>query len=159
MIEGSDGEGIPPLATSLSILSLKPASESFALSTTSSSLSQSSVPTPMIPSSPSLYTTIRILKLVNKFKKKFAQRVHKDTAKKGRRGKLASVPCLDLEREAYAEIDKYLGRKSRLPKKKQAKRRSAISGDSHVYVALSIHILTCLPVLNNDGEHVLSTLR
>lgn len=67
--------------------------------------------TTTLPSSPSpsssLYLAVKVRSLVNTFRKRAKRRSH--TAR-GRRADDTSF-CRDIEREAYCEIDRYLGRK------------------------------------------------
>jgi len=56
----------------------------------------------------SLYLAVKVRSLVNAFRKRVNR--HSRTAR--RKGDDASF-CRDIEREAYLEIDRYLGRKSR----------------------------------------------
>jgi hypothetical protein len=67
------------------------------------------------PSPPSLYVTFRVLSIVNAFRKRIAKiAAAKNT--KTRKVKIHSRTrkdyCSELERQAYDEVDRYLGRKT-----------------------------------------------
>lgn len=60
-------------------------------------------------STPSLYVTLKVLQLVQTFRKRVKTRVQDTKTKPSK--KVADEFCLAFERQAFEEIDKYLGRK------------------------------------------------
>ena len=79
--------------------------ESFHAPTTLADTSSSS------SSSPSLYVTLKVLQLVNTFRKRVQTRVQSGRIlKKETSTRVAQDFCQDFERQAFEEIDRYLGR-------------------------------------------------
>ena len=102
-------------------LSLETPSHSFPNSSCprAQSYSHSSSTPPKLASSstPSLYVTFKVLQLVNGFRKRVETRVHatRIPQKASTKTATASSFCQDFERQAFAEIDRYLGRKTVRP--------------------------------------------
>jgi len=84
----------------------------------SSSSSALASPTP----SPSPFLlTLRIVRLLNTFRKRAKTRVHARHPKKVTAAKGRKEFCQDFERQAFAEVDRYLGRKTVYPYRKGRK--------------------------------------
>lgn len=69
--------------------------------------------------SPSVYVTFKVLHLVNAFRKRLTR---KHTAQRTKRVSSKNIPddfCRDFERQAFEEIDRYLGRKTSFPSNKR----------------------------------------
>jgi len=70
-----------------------------------------------LSSTTSPHVTLRVLTLVKRVCRRFAKEVQKEKGKIRKGGKrIGRDVCRDLEREAYEEIDRYLGRKVGYPR-------------------------------------------
>ncbi|KAK5135834.1 hypothetical protein LTR08_004482 [Meristemomyces frigidus] len=76
----------------------------------SAASSSSSALASLTPSSSPFLLTLRIVRLVNTFRKRETARVHARRPNKSPATKDRRTYCRDFERQAFAEIDKYLGR-------------------------------------------------
>jgi len=74
----------------------------------------SSLP-PSTLESPSIYVTFKVLQLVNAFRKRITRKHTARTTKKVSSRNTRDSFCQGFERQAFAEIDTYLGRKRRHP--------------------------------------------
>lgn len=70
---------------------------------------------PFTLESPSIYATFKVLQLVNAFRRKITRKHSAQASTKKLCGKQTSAEdfCQDFERQAFEEIDRYLGRKTR----------------------------------------------
>ena len=74
-------------------------------------------------SQPSLYVASKVLTLVNAFRKRVKK--HTQVKRKARPRKLAEDFVQDFERQAFDEVDRYLGRKAKGPRAFSHKRSDA----------------------------------
>lgn len=116
--------GTPPRPMSDILLSFGPSEVKTSVAHPPATTTLSSSPTP----SPSLYLAVKVRSLVNNFRKRAKRR---SQAARGRRADDTSF-CRDIEREAYCEIDRYLGRKpkrNRGRKLREGTKKSVASGN------------------------------
>lgn len=74
---------------------------------------------------PSLYVTFKVLQLVNTFRKRVKTRVQSTRRPKRKTStRVTEDFCQDFERQAFEEIDRYLGRKSAAHSRKTAYSKS-----------------------------------
>lgn len=85
--------------------------------------SHSSSPSPNASETPSIYVTFKVLQLVNSFRSRVTRKLapKKVYARKEKTTAQAQDFCQDFERQAFDEIDRYLGRKTRRPSSKRPK--------------------------------------
>ena len=75
-----------------------------------------------LATTPSIYVTFKVLQLVNSFRKRVRTRNHcRTTPKKEASHRLTHTFCQDFERQAFDEIDRYLGRKPFRPRTQRRK--------------------------------------
>lgn len=76
-----------------------------------------------LASPPSLYVTFKVLQLLNTFRKRVKTRVHTTQSRRRRQAskKVTEDFCQGFERQAFEEIDRYLGRKTAYPTLKRRK--------------------------------------
>lgn len=114
---------------------------SFLPSSSSSQFSSSSADT--LASTPNLYVTFKVLQLVNTFRKRVKTRVNSTRVPKKQSSPRDTEDfCQDFERQAFEEIDKYLGRKTVYPRTKARKTDTAkpksTEGRSHKLTATAL---------------------
>lgn len=116
--------GTPPRPMPDNLLSFDPSEVKASVLHPPATTTLSSSPSP----SSSLYLAVKVRSLVNTFRKRAKRRSH--TAR-GRRADDTSF-CRDIEREAYCEIDRYLGRKpkrNRGRKLREGTKKTVASGN------------------------------
>lgn len=111
-----------PSAHTQAPLSLEQSRSVSDLRKTSQSSSSSAALASSTSSSPSPFLlTLRIVRLVNTFRKRAKTRVHARHPKKETSAKVRRDFCQAFERQAFDEIDRYLGRKTAHPLRKGRK--------------------------------------
>ncbi|KAK5683461.1 hypothetical protein LTS10_004994 [Elasticomyces elasticus] len=86
--------------------------------------------------SPSLYVTFRVLSVVSALQKRFTRRRNARPTKRLRvrvtKAKARRPPSQDLQTQAYAEIDSYLGRKTIYPSERRSRKGQRVSDNISV---------------------------
>lgn len=117
-------------------------------------------------SSSSLYVTFKVAQLVNNFRKRVKTRVFSNKPKKETPRKIRDELCYAFEKEAFQEIDRYLGRKRVHPNDKHHSRYKAKTLDTLLEdsdkplndcdgASRSAH---CLERYGSHGKHIYSVL-
>ncbi|KAK5746815.1 hypothetical protein LTR17_000445 [Elasticomyces elasticus] len=125
-------------------------------------LSSSAADLDLSSPSPSLYVTFRVLAVVNALQKRFARRGNARPTKRLRlrvtKAKARRPPSQHLETQAYAEIDKYLGRKTIYPSERRSRKGQRLS-DSISVVDNKEQIHGLLSKLDSQvNNHALSSI-
>ncbi|KAK5714100.1 hypothetical protein LTR15_011008 [Elasticomyces elasticus] len=111
--------------------------------------------------SPSLYVTFRVLSVVSALQKRFTRRGNARPRLRVTKAKARRPPFHDLEAQAYAEIDKYLGRKTIYPTGRRSRKGQRVS-DSISVIDTKEQIHELLSKLdsqvNLNNEHALSSI-
>ena len=99
---------------------------SLSFPTSSDASHSSSVSSETLASTPSLYVTFKVLQLVNTFRKRVKTRGQTARSpKKETSERVAHDFCQSFERQAFEEIDRYLGRKTVRPSSRRGKTATA----------------------------------
>ncbi|KAK3633209.1 hypothetical protein LTR56_014059 [Elasticomyces elasticus] len=112
--------------------------------------------------SPSLYATFRVLSVVSALQKRFTRRGNARLKKlRVTKAKARRPPFQDIETQAYAEIDRYLGRKTIYSSRRRGRKGQRVSHSiSAIETKEQIHrLLSKLDSqVNLDNEHALSSI-
>ena len=104
--------------------------------------SKSSSPSsPSTSESPSIYVTFKVLQLVNAFRRRVTRKHTAQASKEvSSRNTTAEDFCQDFERQAFDEIDTYLGRKTRRPLSKRPKAGRQTASPYHTSSTKDEHV-------------------